>query len=72
MVLAVFALLVLTPFWALAHHVPLHYAPLAVALPASNLRSLALMGQMFGALCGLEYIAILAGEAKACVVIDQA
>lgn len=62
---AVFGLLVLTPFWALLHGVPLHYAPLAIALPQVNLYSLALIGQMFGALCGLEYIAILAGEAKA-------
>jgi amino acid transporter len=63
--LSVFALLVLTPFWSMAHHVPLHYAPLAMQLPRADMRSLALMGQMFGALCGLEYIAILAGEAKA-------
>lgn len=62
--LAVFGLLVLTPFWAMLHHVPLHYAPFAMAMPKFDLRSLALMGQMFGALCGLEYIAILAGEAK--------
>ena len=62
--LTVFALLILTPFWSLAHHVPLHYAPLAIQLPRANLYSLALMGQMFGALCGLEYVAILAGEAK--------
>jgi amino acid transporter len=62
--LAVFLLLILTPFWSLAHRVPLHYAPLAIALPQADLRSLAFMGQMFGALCGLEYIAILAGEAK--------
>jgi amino acid transporter len=61
----VFALLILTPFWAMLHGVPLHYQPLAIALPKANLYSLALMGQMFGALCGLEYIAILAGEAKA-------
>ncbi len=63
--LAVFALLVGTPFCAMLHHIPLQYAPLAIALPKANLYSLALMGQMFGALCGLEYIAILAGEAKA-------
>jgi amino acid transporter len=62
--LGVFVLLVLTPFWAMGHHVPLHYAPLALHLPQMNLRSFALMGQMFGALCGLEYLAILAGEAK--------
>jgi len=36
-----------------------------VKLPPPNLRSLALFGQMiFGALCGLEYIAILAGESR--------
>jgi len=62
--LAVFLLLILTPFWSLAHRVPLHYAPLALALPHADPRSLAFMGQMFGALCGLEYIAILAGEAR--------
>jgi len=62
--LTVFALLIVTPFWSLAHHVPLHYAPLALALPKANGYSFALMGQMFGALCGLEYVAILAGEAK--------
>jgi amino acid transporter len=60
-----FALLIVTPLWSMAHHVPLHYEPLAMSLPRADLRSLALMGQMFGALCGLEYIAILAGEAKA-------
>jgi amino acid transporter len=63
--LAVFALLIVTPLWSMAHHVPLQYAPLTMALPHADMRSLALMGQMFGALCGLEYIAILAGEAKA-------
>ena len=34
-------------------------------LPHADLVSLALIGQMFGALSGLEYIAILAGETKA-------
>jgi amino acid transporter len=34
-------------------------------LPHRDLVSLALMGQMFGALSGLEYAAILAGETKA-------
>ena len=61
---SVFILLILTPLWAIAHHVPLHYAPLALELPRRNLYSFALMGQMFGALCGLEYIAIVAGEAN--------
>jgi amino acid transporter len=63
--LSVFVLLILSPFWAMLHGVPLHYEPLPLALPHADLRSLAFMGQMFGALCGLEYIAILAGEAKA-------
>jgi amino acid transporter len=63
--LAVFVLLIVTPFWSMLHHLPLHYAPLAMQLPKADIYSLALMGQMFGALCGLEYIAILAGEAKA-------
>ncbi len=62
--MTVFALLIVTPFWSLAHHVPLHYIPVPLELPKANAISFALMGQMFGALCGLEYVAILAGEAK--------
>jgi amino acid transporter len=64
-VLAVFVLLILLPFWALAHHVPLHYAPFTLKLPKGNLATLALIGQLLGALSGLEYLAILAGETKA-------
>ena len=57
--------LILLPLWALWRHVPIHWPELAVKLPPPSLRSLALFGQMiFGALCGLEYIAILAGESK--------
>jgi glutamate:GABA antiporter len=64
-ILAVFVLLILLPFWALDHHALIHYAPFSVAAPALNLRTLALFGQMlFGALCGLEYVAILAGESR--------
>ncbi len=63
--MAVFGLLILTPFWAMIHGEPIHYVPLAMHLPHVDLVSLALMGQMFGALCGLKYIAILAGETKA-------
>ena len=60
-----YAGLILLPLWALWRHVPIHWPALAVKLPPPNLRSLALFGQMiFGALCGLEYIAILAGESK--------
>jgi amino acid transporter len=63
--LIVFAGLILLPLWAWAHHAPLHYTPFSVAAPQVNMRSLALFGQMlFGALCGLEYIAILAGESR--------
>ena len=62
--LAIFALLILTPFWAMLHHQPIHYAPLAMHIPHHDLVSLALMGQLAGALGGLEYIAIMAGEAN--------
>ena len=61
----VFGLLILTPIWAWLHGVPIHFAPFAVHLPHADLVSLALIGQMFGALSGLEYIAILAGETNA-------
>jgi amino acid transporter len=64
-ILLAYAGLILLPVWALWRHVPIHWPGLAVKLPPPNLRSLALFGQMiFGALCGLEYIAILAGESR--------
>ncbi|HEV2214078.1 MAG TPA: APC family permease [Terracidiphilus sp.] len=64
-ILVVFGVLILLPLWGWARGVPMHWEPLRVAMPAANLRSLALFGQMmFGALCGLEYAAILAGECK--------
>lgn len=64
-ILVVFGMLILLPLWGWARGVPMHWEPLRVAMPAANLRSLALFGQMmFGALCGLEYVAILAGECK--------
>jgi amino acid transporter len=64
-ILTVFAGLILLPLWAWAHHAHLHYTPFSIAAPQVNMRSLALFGQMlFGALCGLEYIAILAGESR--------
>ncbi len=63
--LTVFVALIFLPVWALARHMPIHWAPFAVQLPPRNLHSFALFGQMiFGALCGLEYIAILAGESR--------
>ncbi len=64
-ILIVFATLILLPVWAISRHMPIHWTPFAVRLPPRNLHSFALFGQMlFGALCGLEYIAILAGESK--------
>jgi len=63
--LTVFVVLIFLPLWALARHAPIHWAPLVMQLPPMTLRSFALFGQMlFGALCGLEYIAILAGESR--------
>ena len=64
-ILIVFAGLILLPLWPLAHDAQVHYAPITIAAPPLNLRTFALFGQMlFGALCGLEYIAILAGESR--------
>lgn len=64
-ILIVFAGLILLPLWAMARHAPIHYSPFSVAAPQVNMRTLALFGQMlFGALCGLEYIAIMAGESR--------
>jgi glutamate:GABA antiporter len=63
--IAVFALLIVLPLYAVARHVPVYSSPFALALPHPDMRTLALFGQMlFGALCGLEYIAILAGESR--------
>jgi amino acid transporter len=62
---AVFAGLIVLPTWALVRHVPVHWTPFTFALPHADMRTFALFGQMlFGALCGLEYIAILAGESR--------
>jgi amino acid transporter len=64
-ILIVFAGLILLPLWAFARHANIGYSPFSIAAPPLNLRTLALFGQMlFGALCGLEYIAILAGESQ--------
>ena len=59
--IAVFCLLIVTPVWAWAHGVHLHYS-LALHLPSTDLTSLSLLGQVLFAASGLEYIAILAGE----------
>ena len=64
-ILTVFGGLIILPVWGILHHMPIRWEPFAVQIPPHNLRSLALFGQMlFGALCGLEYIAVLAGESK--------
>ena len=64
-ILAVFATLILLPAFAHLRHTPVHYQPFTLQLPPRTLYTFALFGQMIvGALCGLEYIAILAGESK--------
>ncbi len=63
--LVVFAGLVVLPLWARVRHQPIHWHPFSLELPPHDMRSFALFGQMvFGALSGLEYIAILAGETR--------
>jgi amino acid transporter len=61
MILAV-GLLILAPLWSWLHGHPVHFAPFTFALPHTDKRSLALIGQILFASSGLEYIAILAGE----------
>jgi glutamate:GABA antiporter len=64
-VIAVFIALIGLGPWAMVRHVQVHWTPLSFQIPPHDLRTLAMFGQMmFGALCGLEYIAILAGESK--------
>jgi amino acid transporter len=59
-----FALLIVSPLWPWLHGARVHYAPLTVRLPAGDLQTLALMGQVLFAASGLEYIAIMAGETR--------
>jgi len=64
-IMLVFAALIGLGPWAVIRHIPVHWTPLSFQIPSHDPRTLALFGQMmFGALCGLEYIAILAGESK--------
>jgi amino acid transporter len=69
-IIAAFVGLILLPAWALWQQGRGHSGidrglHLALALPPRNLRSMALFGQMLvGALSGLEYIAIFAGESR--------
>ncbi len=60
-----FLLLILAPLWAMAHHLPIHFTPFELHFPKTDPTSLALIGQIIFASSGLEYIAIMAGEAKA-------
>ena len=68
--IVLFAGLILLPTWAvgerhLSHQVDPQGLGLALALPTRSLRSLALFGQMLvGALSGLEYTSIFAGESR--------
>jgi len=63
--LSVYVILILLPFWARYRGVPLQWTALTLQLPQRTAFNMALFGQMlFGALSGLEYIAILAGESK--------
>ncbi len=59
-----FALLIVAPLWAYAHHLPIHYTPFELQLPQHDFTSLALIGQILFASSGLEYVAIMAGESK--------
>jgi glutamate:GABA antiporter len=64
-IIVAYCALIILPIWAISRHQPIHWEPLPLQLPQLNMISLALFGQMlFGALCGLEYIALLAGESK--------
>jgi amino acid transporter len=70
-VMCAFSLLIVSPLWSWLHGAPVHYAPLAVKLPATDLKSLALMGQVLFAASGLEYIAIMAGETRVAGAIGR-
>ena len=64
-IIVAYCTLIILPVWAISRHQPIHWEPLPLQLPQLNMISLALFGQMlFGALCGLEYIALLAGESR--------
>jgi glutamate:GABA antiporter len=64
-ILVVFAVLIFLPAVALVRGEPVRWTPFTVAVPPADMRTMALFGQMlFGALCGLEYVAIMAGESR--------
>jgi glutamate:GABA antiporter len=65
-IISVFVALILLPLVLIFRHSTVQHTPgVALALPPLNLYSAALLGQMLvGALSGLEYIAIFAGESR--------
>lgn len=64
-ILSVYVVLMCLPFWARLRGVPIAWNPFSFHLPPINLFSFAIFGQMiFGALSGLEYLALLAEETK--------
>lgn len=63
--IAAYAAVILAPLWAVMRHAPVSWTLFAPVLPAASMRNLALFGQLLvGALSGLEYMAILAGESR--------
>jgi len=63
--MTVFLALILLPVYGLLHHQPIHWDPIPLQGPRHGLLALSRLGQMMiGALAGLEYIAILAGETR--------
>jgi amino acid transporter len=58
-------LLIFAPLWAWLRHAPIHYAPFDLHAPDTTPTSFAMIGQTLFAAAGLEYIAIMAGEARA-------
>jgi amino acid transporter len=63
--LGVYAVLILLPFWAIHRGTSVEWTAFTLHVPERTPYNMALFGQMlFGALSGLEYIAILAGESK--------
>jgi amino acid transporter len=63
-ILIAFAMLILAPLFAFWRHAPIHYAAFDLQAPAATPTSFALIGQTLFAAAGLEYVAIMAGEAK--------
>lgn len=63
-VMLAFAMLIVAPLWAALHHAPIHYSAFDLRAPDPTPTSFALVGQTLFAAAGLEYVAIMAGEAR--------